>query len=140
MCYILFYTTILPMFCKLHNFLIEPTTNTLSFYTIYMYYHIQLCLVASYLSGICSKLEPYFHYIWTVHAFALISQTLVDACKHLSVPTIQKKPLSLKTLLMLINSHSLSCHNVIVFITLTLYGFFSLYYLRELIHPNNAGL
>ena len=39
-------------FCKLYNLLIEPTADTLSFYTIYMCHHIQPRSVASYLLGI----------------------------------------------------------------------------------------
>ena len=56
------------------------------------------------------------------------------------MPTSRKEPLSLETLLLLINSHTLPHHNNILFIMLTLCGFFGLHRLRELTHPNTTGL
>ena len=47
-------------FCKNHDFDIEPTEETLSFYTVYMSYHVKPSSVTSYLSGIQSQLELYF--------------------------------------------------------------------------------
>lgn len=47
-------------FIKLHNFPLEPTPNTLSLFTVYMCHHIKPTSVATYLSGICQQLEPYF--------------------------------------------------------------------------------
>src|SRR5580704_11500457 len=47
-------------FCKLHNFDITPTEETLSFFVVYMSYHIKPQSVDSYLSGICNQLEPHF--------------------------------------------------------------------------------
>ena len=51
-------------FCKLHNFPLEPTLDTLSFYVVFMAHHIKLNSVSQYLSGIISTLEPYFPIIW----------------------------------------------------------------------------
>jgi len=47
-------------FCKTHGFPIKPTEDTLSFYTVYMCYHIKPQSVDSYLAGIQSQLEAYF--------------------------------------------------------------------------------
>jgi len=47
-------------FCAAHNFPVEPTIDTLSFYVVYMCHYIQLHLVECYLSGIVSQLEPYY--------------------------------------------------------------------------------
>ena len=47
-------------FCKTHHFSITPTPDTLSFYVIYMSHHISPSSVASYLSGICNRLQPFF--------------------------------------------------------------------------------
>ena len=47
-------------FVKAHNLLVEPTTKTLSFFTVYMCHHINLCSVNTYLSGIVQQLENYF--------------------------------------------------------------------------------
>ena len=47
-------------FCKIHNFPIEPTEETLSFFVVYMSTHIKPDSVNSYLPGICNQLEVYF--------------------------------------------------------------------------------
>jgi len=47
-------------FIKLHDFPFKPTTNMLSIFTVYMCHHIKPGSVATYLSGICQQLEPYF--------------------------------------------------------------------------------
>jgi hypothetical protein len=47
-------------FCKLHNLPIEPTEQTLSFYTVFMSSHIKPDSVDSYLSGISNQLEGFF--------------------------------------------------------------------------------
>ena len=47
-------------FCSDHNFPIDPTPDTLSFYIVYMSYHIKPSSVASYLSGLQSELLVYF--------------------------------------------------------------------------------
>jgi hypothetical protein len=45
-------------FVRLHNFPVNPTPETLSFFTVYMSHHINPRSVTSYLSGICQQLEP----------------------------------------------------------------------------------
>jgi hypothetical protein len=47
-------------FTTTHNFPIDPTPDTLSFFIVYMFYHINPHSVATYLSGISQQLEPYF--------------------------------------------------------------------------------
>jgi hypothetical protein len=47
-------------FCKIHNFSIEPTEETFSFFIVYMSTHTKPNSVKSYLSGICNQLEPFF--------------------------------------------------------------------------------
>lgn len=47
-------------FVRLHNFPVEPTPDTLSFFTVYMCHHIEPRSVSAYLSGICQQLEPFF--------------------------------------------------------------------------------
>jgi hypothetical protein len=49
-------------FVRLHDFPVEPTPDTLSFFTVFMSSHIDPKSVSVYLSGICSQLEPYFQY------------------------------------------------------------------------------
>ena len=47
-------------FVRMHDFPVEPTADTLSFFTVYMCHHIKPSSVDNYLSGICQQLEPYF--------------------------------------------------------------------------------
>ena len=47
-------------FVKLHDLPVEPTPETLSFYTVYMYHHVNPRSVNTYLSGISQQLEAHF--------------------------------------------------------------------------------
>src|SRR5437016_1969194 len=47
-------------FVCLHDFPVDPTPDTLSFFTVYMSHHIKPDSVDTYLSGICQQLEPFF--------------------------------------------------------------------------------
>ncbi|KAF8808364.1 hypothetical protein BYT27DRAFT_7096972, partial [Phlegmacium glaucopus] len=47
-------------FVQIHNMLVEPSPETLSFFTVFMCHYINPWSVASYLSGILQQLEPYF--------------------------------------------------------------------------------
>jgi hypothetical protein len=60
-------------FCKNHNIDIEPSTDSLSFFTVYMSFHIRPSSVESYLSGIQSELEPYFPQIHQLRRSLLVS-------------------------------------------------------------------
>ena len=81
-------------FCKLHNFPIEPTADTLSFYVVFMSHHIEPRSVDSYLSGICNQLEPFFPNIRGVRRSNLVTRSL-KGCKRLrSKPVNRKLPLS----------------------------------------------
>jgi len=46
-----------------------------------MAYHIKPCSITSYLSGICSSLEPYFPSVWSIQNSALVSHTLAGVKK-----------------------------------------------------------
>src|SRR5882762_4671164 len=61
-------------FCKLHNFPIDPTPETLSYYITFQSSHINLKSVASYLAGICIHLEPFFPEIRSNRATALVKR------------------------------------------------------------------
>ena len=47
-------------FCSAHSFPVDPTPDTLSFYSVYSAHYIKPDSVSSYLSGICNQLEPLF--------------------------------------------------------------------------------
>ena len=81
-------------FCKLHHLLVDRTPETLSYYVTFQSAHINPKSVESYLSGICSCLEPFFPDIRPNHATALVKRTLKGARQRHSQPTVRKSPLT----------------------------------------------
>ncbi|PBK99579.1 hypothetical protein ARMGADRAFT_919822 [Armillaria gallica] len=47
-------------FCKIHDFPVKPTIDTMSYFVVFMSAHIKPDSVSSYLSGICNRLENFF--------------------------------------------------------------------------------
>jgi len=114
-------------FCKIHNFPIEPTEETFSFFIVYMSTHIKPDSVNSYLSGICNQLEPFFPDVRKRQASILVSQTLAGYRCHFGMPIHCKRPLS-KTDLETVISHigtSLD-HDEKLFLAILLTGFHGL--------------
>ena len=81
-------------FCRSHNFPIDPTPDTLSFYTVYMAHHIKLSSVDSYLSGIFNELKSFHPDVQKNHWHQLVTKTLRSCKKLHTIPTTQKRPLS----------------------------------------------
>ncbi|KAF8811690.1 hypothetical protein BYT27DRAFT_7088944, partial [Phlegmacium glaucopus] len=81
-------------FCSSHSFPVDPTPDTLSFYAVYMSHHIKPQSVASYLSGICNQLEPFFPDVRTHRRHWLVSKTLEGCWKMLPSATSRKRPLT----------------------------------------------
>lgn len=128
-------------FCRLHHMDIDPTEDTLSFYTVYMSHHIKPTSVDSYLSGISSQLEPYFPHIRHVRASLLVKRTL-KGCKRLKgTPTNRKQALTLPMLQVLIRRWGDSTlHDDLLFIAIVLTGFHALMRLGELTWPIDKTL
>jgi hypothetical protein len=63
-------------FCRAHHFPIDPTPDTLSFYTVYMCNHIKPKSVDNYLSGIANQLEPFFPAARSHRHHLLVTRTL----------------------------------------------------------------
>ena len=128
-------------FIKLHNFLLEPTPNTLSLFTMYMCHHIKPTSIATYLSGICQQLEPYFFQICSAHNSALVHCTL-QGCKRLSAtPTSHKRTLTLGNLETVVNTLTDSIdYNNRLFLAQLLTGFFTLFHLGEMTYPDDPEL
>ena len=82
------------VFCKLHHLPVDPTPETLSYYITFQSAHINPKSVGSYLSGICSCLEPFFPDICPNHATALVKHTLKGARQRHGQLTVQKSPLT----------------------------------------------
>lgn len=127
-------------FCKHHKFPIEPTPDTLSFYTVYMCHHIKPKSVSSYLSGICHELEKFFPSVCAAWRSTLVSRTLKGCLRLYNTPTIWKCPLTVEDLLQLKSAYSLPSHDNLLFITSLFSRFFALHRLGELTVPDDHRL
>jgi hypothetical protein len=86
-------------FCKSHGLPVEPTSQTLSYYTTFQSFYINPKSVDSYLSGICNQLEPYFPDVRQNRKSALVNRTLAGAKRYRGTPTNRKSPLTVANLL-----------------------------------------
>ena len=128
-------------FVRIHQFPIEPTPDTLSFFTVYMCHHIRPSSVDTYLSGICQQLEPYFPSVREARQSMICKRTLTG-CKRLrGVPTRRKRALSMDDLKLVVGHYSHSQdHDDFLFVTQMLTGFFALMRLGELVTPDDKTL
>ena len=128
-------------FMWLHNFPVEPTPDTLSFYTVFMCHHIVPDSVSSYLSGICLQLEPYFPEIRASRLSPLVERTLKGCHRLRGIATKRKRALSFDDLFLVFHTLSQSTsHNDLLFLAMLLTGFFALMRLGELSFPNDRQL
>ena len=114
-------------FIQIYNFPVEPTPDTLSFFTVFMCHHIRPKSVDSYLSGICQQLEPYFPSVRDVHK-SILCKRMLDGCKRLrGVPTRCKHALTMDDLYRVIQHYStFTDHNDLLFVSQLLTGFYGL--------------
>jgi hypothetical protein len=128
-------------FCRIHNFPIEPTPDTFSFFVVYMSHHIRPESVDSYLSGICNQLESHFPNVRAVRKSVLVTKTL-KGCKRLRGKAVNRKlPLSRPQLQSAITALSNSMdHDDKLFLAMLLTGFYGLLRLAELSMPDTKKL
>ena len=127
-------------FCKIYNFSVEPTTNTLSFYVVFMAHHINPHSVTSYLSGICNTLEPYFPNVRAPRNSALVSRTLAGVKKlQGSNDPKRKRPLTSQDLFILHSHFSSSSFDDNLFLAMLLTGFNALLRVGEMTWPDSPG-
>src|ERR1700678_74074 len=81
-------------FCNLHQFPIDHTPDTLSFYVVFLSSHINLRSVSSYLSGICRQLEPFFPDVRQNRKSILVTRTMSGCLHRYGTPIKCKAPLS----------------------------------------------
>ena len=128
-------------FVRIHNFPVEPTPDTLSFYAVFMSHHIEPRSVSTYLSGICQQLEPYFPDVRAARQSPLVERTMKGCMRLRSVATKRKRALTVSDLSRVVNdlSHSRD-HDDLLFLTMLLTGFFALLRLGELTFPDDINL
>ena len=128
-------------FCHLHHKPVDPTPETMSFFTVYMCHHFNPKSVDNYLSRICNNLEGFFPHIRTVRNSSLVSRTLAG-CKHLyGCPTSRKRAMTWEDLLLVCEALSRTpSHDDKLFLTLLLTGFKALLRLGELVWPDRVDL
>lgn len=128
-------------FCKNHGFDIEPTEDTLSFYAVYMSYHIKPSSVTSYLSGIQNQLEAYFPNIRKIRASSLVSKTLYGCRRLCGSEVKRKKPLEPTHIQLLTQTYASSnLHDDRLFLAQVTSGFSALNRLGELVWPDSIKL
>jgi hypothetical protein len=115
-------------FCKLHNFPIGPTADTLSFYVVFMSHHISPKSVGAYLSGICNTLEPHFPSFRKIRHDNLVKRTLAGMKK--------LRGSAGPNLLLLLARFNTGEYEDKLFLAILLAGFHSLMRLGELTQPD----
>ncbi|KAI0350121.1 hypothetical protein OH77DRAFT_1574357, partial [Trametes cingulata] len=125
----------------MHNFPVEPTANTLSFYTTYMCRQIEPRSVDSYLSGICSELETWFPDVRAARKSPLVARTLKGCKRMYSKPIVRKCTLT-KHDLALAATHvgAQPSYDDKLFLAILFIGFHALLRLGELVWPDQRDL
>ncbi|KAF8222356.1 putative retroelement protein [Tricholoma matsutake] len=125
-------------FFQLHDMSMELTPDMLSLYTVYMRHHIKPKSMDTYLSGICSQLEPYFKHVHEACNTCLVHCTL-KGCKRLwGTPTCA---LTITDLVFVCTGfHSNPTHDDTLFCAQLCIGFFALMHLGELTFPDSLSI
>jgi hypothetical protein len=128
-------------FVRSHELPVEPTPQTLSFFTVYMSHHINPKSVASYLSGISQQLEPFFPGVRAARKSPLVERTLKGCMRRKGVATKRKRALTLLDLSLAATTlRDSRCHDDLLFLAMLFTGFFSLLRLGEMTFPDDKGL
>ena len=128
-------------FCNLHNLPIEPTADTLSFYITFASFYVKPQTLSSYLSGICSQLEPHFPTCRNARNSYLVTKTLAGIKRHHGSPIVRKDPLMATDISNLISIYKdSSSYDDTLFLAQITLGFNQLLRLAELCIPDNSQL
>ena len=128
-------------FVRLHDFPVDPTPETLSFYTVYMSHHINPRSVNTYLSGISQQLETYFPAVKEARNSLLVRRTWQGCMRMRGRATTRKRALTVADLHLVIDHYrSSTLHDDLLFVAMLLTGFFGLLRLGEMTFPNEPSL
>lgn len=124
-------------FCQRQQFPINPTIDTLSFYVAYMSAYVAPSTVASYLSGICHKLEPYFPEVRHLRKNRLVAQTLQGAKRLRGRPKKKKRPITASDIRSLVDKYGSSdLHDDRLFLAQVLAGWHGLLRTSDVTQPD----
>ena len=128
-------------FCSLHSFPVDPTPDTLSFFTVYTAHYIKPESVLSYLSGICNQLEPFFPNVRSHRHHWLVTKTLAGCWKMFPSAVLRKWPVTRAELVNISQQYSSSSSfgNTLA-LAILLTGFHGLMQLGELTWLDNKYL
>ena len=128
-------------FVTCHGFPVEPTSNTLSFYTVYMCHYINPRSINAYLSGISQHLEAEFPDVKNACNSHLVRRTLQGCMRLKGQPTVRKRALTLDDLHVITNHYINSTqHGDLLFVSMIMTGFFGLLQLGEMTFPIEKSL
>lgn len=128
-------------FVHMHHFPVEPTSDTLSFFIVYMSHHIRPKSVKTYLSGLVQQLQPDYPSVRQVRNSHLVVKVMKGCLKSRGQAVRRKLPLSLDDLhLVYTKSLSSNSHDDLLFAALVVTGFFGLLRLGEMTFPDNSYL
>ena len=128
-------------FCDLHQFPLHPTSDTLSFFIVYMSHRIKPSSVKSYLSGICAELEPIWPDVHSIRSSPLVTKSLAGCHKLFGSPATQKHALTESDLKLVQNSVCCSpSHDDLLFLAITFTAWHGLMRLGELVNPDKVEL
>lgn len=128
-------------FVRIHDLPVDPTPDTVSFFTVFMSHHIDPKSVKSYLSGICQQLEPYYPNIRASRHSPLVERTLKGCLRLKGGAVKRKRALTFDDLSKVLSDLSSSVHHDdLLFKSMLLTGFFALMRLGELSFPNEVSL
>ncbi|KAG2743561.1 hypothetical protein P692DRAFT_20666066, partial [Suillus brevipes Sb2] len=127
----------------LHHRPIDPTPDTLSYFTVWLSHHIEPRSVDNYLSGIANRLEFMFPDVRVARRSPLVTRTLQGCKRRLSKPVRQKIPLGLDDLARIVDvvQHDNDCrYDNTLFLAMLLTGFKTLQRLGEMTWPDATKL
>ena len=128
-------------FVHLHNFPVEPTAETLSFFVVFMSHHISPRSVKTYLSGLVNQLQPYLPDVLEARHSCLVKRTMDGCLKLLAEPTERKEALTLTDVRHIITHFSGTLDNDnLLFVAMFLSAFFALHHLGELAFPDDTKI
>ncbi|KAH9940148.1 uncharacterized protein BXZ73DRAFT_34542, partial [Epithele typhae] len=123
-----------------HAFPYTPTVDILSFYVVYMSYHIEPRSITSYLSGICSSLESYYPGVRKLRNDPLVARTLRGCMRMRSKPVQRKRALECTDLQRAITTHPPRSYDDHLFMALLFTGFHCLLRLGDMVQPDKPEL